>query len=473
MYSKNLYLLFSFFLLFFSSFSNATTYENGENNTTDNWTVYDKERIYDINSTMQVIDNIFDEDKASNVINFTGEKVSTTYLIGDINGSNAWNNSNESIFTWCMKMEQPYQLILFVTTKKGVRYIYFSYNENSNVLNNSQYIHINLNSSSMNGEWQTFSFDIANSVKNHEDDNRLISINGFSLQGSGFIDDIQLTSNHNDFISTFKIKEKKLHIVTNNKFKYNFKIIWGDGSTDSNITKSITHHYEKEGLYSINIKGIFPHIHKLCSNEQSLLSIEQWGSQKWKSMKESFKDCKEFSTINTQKSPNLSNVKSMYRMFYNAYKFNANISSWNVSSITDMGAMFYHAEHFNQEIGMWDISSVKDTSFMFNFALVFNQDISLWDVSSVKDMQLMFRSAKMFNQNISQWDVSSVKKIYHMFKGATNFNQNIEDWNTSSVRENSKLNIKRKRIPQSTPIIKNIYHELELLNGPNDTSTAP
>jgi len=470
MHSKKFYLFLPFIFLIFSSFTNATIYENGENNTTENWTVYDKDKIYDKNSTHKVIENIFDNNIKSNVINLKGIKNTNTYLIGDIDGKKAWNNKDESIFTWKMKMRTPYQIILFVKTEKGVRYLYFSYNKNSNVLNNSQYMHINLDSININGKWQTLSFDIATKIKSHEPDNRLISINGFSLQGSGLIDDVKLTSNKNDFISTFKIKqEKELQISTNDIFKYNFNINWGDGSTDSNVTKTITHQYEKEGLYTVSINGEYPHIYKLCSNNQNLQSIEQWGSQKWKSMKESFKNCKEFSTINIKKAPNLSNVKSMYRTFYNAHKFNANISNWNVSTITDMSSMFYHAENFNQDIGTWDLSSVKDTSFMFNYASTFNQDISHWDVSSVEDMQLMFRSAEMFNQDISLWDISSVKKTYNMFKGATNFNQNLENWDTSSVRDNSKLNIKKKVIPENASVVSDIYNELERLNNFNET----
>ena len=441
MYLKNLYLLLS---IVFLAFAQATTYENGDNNTTSNWTVYDKETIHDKNISTQLIENIFDTHKDSQVIKLKGKGLSYTYLIGDINGSKAWNNKDESIFTWEMKMKDPYQLILFTKTKDGLRYIYFSHDENSNELNSSQYIHVGLDSSITNKSWHKFSFDIAPIIKNSQPTNKLISINGFSLQGLGSIDNIKLASNHNDFISNIKVnKDKNLTISTNEIFKYAFNINWGDGTTNAHVQESITHHYNKEGTYTISINGKFPHIYELCSNKQSLLSIEQWGTQKWKSMKESFKNCKDFTSINTVKSPDLSEVKSMYRMFYNAYNFNADISSWDVSHITDMSAMFYHAEQFNQNIGDWNISSVEDTSFMFNYALVFNQDISRWDVSSVKDMQLMFRSAKMFNQNISNWNVSAVKKMYNIFKDATNFHQNLDKWDTSSLRDNSYLDINR------------------------------
>jgi len=467
---KNLYLLFPLILILLSSFSNATVYEDGENNTTKNWRVYDKEKLYDKNSTILILENIFDKHKKSNVIKLKGTKVSDTYLIGDIDGANAWNNKNESIFSWSMKIEIPYQLILFVNTTKGFRYIYFSHTQNADLFNNNQYIHINLDSRNIDNKWKTFSFDIASKIKSYEPDNKLISINGFSLQGSGLIDDIKLTSSHNDFISTFELnKEKKLYIETNDLLKYNFNINWGDGSNNVNVTKSITHQYEKEGIYTININGEFPQLYQLCENGQKLLSVEQWGTQKWKSMKGSFKNCKEFTSINTKESPNLSHVKSMYRMFYNAFKFNADISSWDVSAITDMSSMFYHAESFNQDIGAWNLSSVKDTSFMFNYALNFNRDISHWDVSSVEDMQLMFRSAKMFNQDISKWDVSSVKKIYNMFKDATSFNQNLESWDTSSVRDHSKIHIKRKVIPENASVVSDIYNELEQLNNFTET----
>jgi surface protein len=474
MYYKNLFLIFPFVFLLFSSFLKATMYEDAENNSTEKWTVYDKETIYDKNVTTKILKTIYDDDKKSNVIQIKGKNLTYTFLIGDIKGDKAWKNKDESILTWSMKMKKPYQLMLFVNTKKGIRYLYFSYNVNSKILNNSNYIHVDLNSSSISEEWQTYSFDIASKIKSHDANNSLISINGLSIQGSGLIDDIALSSNKNDFISTIKInKEKKLRISTNDIFKYNFNINWGDGSRDFNVKKNISHLYEKEGVYTISINGDYPHIYNLCSDTQTLLSIEQWGSQKWKSMKESFKDCKDFSTIHTNEAPDLSNVKSMYRMFYNNYKFNTNISSWDVSTINDMSSMFYHAEKFNQDIGAWDLSSVKDTSFMFNNALVFNQDIGHWDVSSVEDMQLMFRSAKKFNQDISLWDVSSVKTMYNMFKGATSFHQNLDNWNTSSIRDNSKLKVKRKIVPTDTPIINNIYNELERLNGPNDTNILP
>ncbi len=458
-----------FILFIFSTLSLATVYENGENNTTNHWTAYDKHKIYDQNSSSQVIENSMDEDKKSRIIEFKGKEISYTYLLGAREGSAAWNNTEESILSWSMKMKEPYQITLYMQTKKGLRQIYFSHSRSPKNLNSSAYIHINLEATTMNDLWQTFSFDLATIIKKSDIENKLLSVNGLTIQGLGAIDDIQLTSNKDDFISTWNITQsQKLRIATNNKLHYNFDIIWGDGSMDKNVTQTITHNYKDAGVYTINIRGEYPHIYDLCSKEQSLISIYQWGSQPWKSMKESFKDCKEFSAIHDTNAPDLSNVKSMYRMFYNAHTFNEELSDWNLSSVTDTSSMFYHAENFNQNIAKWDVSSVTDMSFMFSFCSKFNQDISQWDVSSVEDMRLMFWSAKMFNQDISNWNVSSLKKMRGIFNEATNFNQDITKWNTSSVTDNSNKPFKERAIPQNASVVTDIYNELEQINGVNE-----
>jgi surface protein len=472
MLKKQIYILFSTIFLLYSPCVFATVYENGENNSSKNWTVYDKNKIYDKNITSQLISNIFDTSKKSNVIAIKGTEISQTFLLGSTEGEKAWKNTKEHLFKWSMKMKNPSQLMLLVQTKKGSRYLSFSSKKNLNNLHKGNYIHLNLGEQATKKEWKSFSFDIASIIKIYEKENKLISINGFSIQGKGLIDDIELKSNKDDFIANFKInKAKRLHIATNDKYKYNFNINWGDGVSDFNVTKEITHKYAKEGVYNIHINGEYPQLYKLCSKEQSLLSIEQWGSQKWLTMKEAFKDCQDFSTIYTTQAPDLSNVKSMYRMFYNNKNFNADISTWNVSSVNDMSSMFYHAEKFNQDIGSWDLSSVTDTSFMFNHALLFNQDITQWDVSSVEEMQLMFRSAKSFNQDIGIWNVSSVKNMYNIFKDATSFHQNLDKWtNLSPKIEKEKTVVKRV---STTPSINNIYHELEIINGPNEVLITP
>ena len=86
------------------------------------------------------------------------------------------------------------------------------------------------------------------------------------------------------------------------------------------------------------------------------------------------------------------------------------LKTWDVSNVTTMFGLFWHAKDFNQDISNWDVSSVTSEGMfdMFNSAYSFNQDISSWDVSNVTNMTQMFYDAILFNQDISSWDVSNV-----------------------------------------------------------------
>ena len=125
------------------------------------------------------------------------------------------------------------------------------------------------------------------------------------------------------------------------------------------------------------------------------------------------------------------------RIKNNLSEFNGDISEWNVSNVKNMNSMFYDAKSFNCDISRWNVSNVKDMSYMFYYAESFNSDISGWKVSEVKNMHGMFWGAKSFNGDISKWDVSNVKHMSHMFNYAENFNCDISGWNVSKVENKS------------------------------------
>jgi surface protein len=70
---------------------------------------------------------------------------------------------------------------------------------------------------------------------------------------------------------------------------------------------------------------------------------------------------------------------------------------WDTSSVTNMYRMFYEASTFNADISGWDTSSVTRMSSMFSGASAFNADISGWNTSSVTYMDYMFEGASAFN----------------------------------------------------------------------------
>ncbi len=233
--------------------------------------------------------------------------------------------------------------------------------------------------------------------------------------------------------------------ITTSGEGFDYSVDWGDDTVEHNMTGNVRHSYESPGIYTIKITGDFPHLYMrplgysyefdaelFYSDNDKLLSVEQWGDIKWRSMHAAFREVSNLA-IMAQDMPNLSQVTDMSYMFYGAEHFNQSIGAWDVSNVTNMSYMFYSVRYFNQEIGVWDVSNVTDMSYMFHGANQFNKNIADWDVSSVTNMEHMFTFAGNFNQDISHWNVSGVVNMRLMFYRAELFNQDIGHWDVSSV----------------------------------------
>ncbi|AYN69193.1 BspA family leucine-rich repeat surface protein [Euzebyella marina] len=215
---------------------------------------------------------------------------------------------------------------------------------------------------------------------------------------------------------------------------YDFNIDWGDGQYNNNVNSDITHTYLNPGVYTIAIIGDFPAFYHSSSNRDNLklISMDQWGTQVWESMQQTFYFCENME-YNTTDDPILSNVTSMQSMFRRASLFNTDINHWNVSNVTNMNSMFYQAYTYNQPMDSWNVSNVTSMSNMFDSALDFNQNINNWDVSSVTNMSGMFGNTDNFDQPLNNWDVGNVTSMRQMFVRSEVFDQPIGSWNVSSV----------------------------------------
>ena len=215
---------------------------------------------------------------------------------------------------------------------------------------------------------------------------------------------------------------RQFTIPVNPSKTYNYNIDCDSDGTDE--AKDVTANYVCE--YSageinhlISITGNFPAIYfndDLQSDKDRILSVVQWGTIVWKTMKNAFTGCINM-TVEATDTPNLSNVTDMSQMFQAVQKLHTmDVLSWNewdVSKVQNMHAMF-RSSSFNHDISNWNVGKVTDMSQMFYWT-TFNQNISKWDVSNVTDMTEMFSGNNNFDQNLGSWDISNITTMKDMF----------------------------------------------------------
>ncbi len=164
-----------------ASLNTKVLYENAEDGSVNGWKVYDQ------TPAGATISNVFDADKGSQVIKLQGSSTQNGFILGG-----NWNNSERSSIQWKMKYDEDYVVYISVNTSKGHRYIYYSATDRDRGFESGEYIHHGLGSFTADGTWRVFTRDLKADLKDYEADNKLLSINGFLIRGSGLLDDIQL-----------------------------------------------------------------------------------------------------------------------------------------------------------------------------------------------------------------------------------------------------------------------------------------
>ncbi len=268
------------------------------------------------------------------------------------------------------------------------------------------------------------------------------------------------------FITTWKTNNPgisdstSIRIPVSTSQEYAYDVDWNnDGVFDEfGINGSVTHDFGTPGIYTIRIRGAFPHIFfNNEGDEEKLIDIAQWGAIEWRSMYSAFHGCKNlnisaidapdlsqvttfqqiFAGCTSFNSPighwDVSQVESFYFAFMNCEAFNQPLNEWNTSSATNMQRMFINCISFNQAIDDWDVSQVASFSAMFQNCKAFDQALSSWDMSSAIHISLMFGGAESFNQPIGNWQLDNMTHMHAMFSGAKAFNQDIGDWDVSRV----------------------------------------
>lgn len=266
----------------------------------------------------------------------------------------------------------------------------------------------------------------------------------------------------------------------------------------ANITGNYTCEYGTPGTYTVVINGEFPQITtgsytfpgstSSGDSARKIISIKQWGSQKWRSMENAFVGAKNMTIADTAGVPDLSLVSNMRGMFADAESINQPLNAWNVSNVTNMSGMFMGARAFNQPLDQWDVSNVTDMSYILMMSAKFNQDISSWDIGNVADMSQALSYSlldkKKYEKLLTEWSqlplqsgvVLGAQGLMYCTESAaaarssiiSNFNWNIEgDMENCNVPlvTGTSVNVEEEKLVLTVDGTGFFANETDLMNG--------
>ena len=173
-------------LLILNILHGITVYEDGEDGKANDWRVQ---------GDGEEAKNIYSPSLDSRVIRLEGR--GGPWILGAVSGHLSWNNRKEKFISWKMVMGSRYTVYIPVTTKNGIRYLFYNdlpkrilrHGMKGGILHGlGGYGH-----SEYKNVWRTYTRDLEADLKDSEPDNELISVNGFIYSGADVsLDDILL-----------------------------------------------------------------------------------------------------------------------------------------------------------------------------------------------------------------------------------------------------------------------------------------
>jgi hypothetical protein len=164
--------------------SSMTNYEDAEDGTVKRW------RIYDNSPGGATIKNVYDNDRQSRVIQFSGSGTQNGYRLKNDSAAK-WQNSNQFIIRWSMKYSEYFIVYIDVETTDGHRYLHYTPKDYDD-LGNGEYVKFGIGSDTNDGKWHTYTRDLQADLEDAQPNSQILEVNGFLIRGSGKLDDIIL-----------------------------------------------------------------------------------------------------------------------------------------------------------------------------------------------------------------------------------------------------------------------------------------
>ncbi len=162
----------------------STVYEDAEDGGTTGWEIYDNtpEGAY--------IWNVYDDVLNSQVIELGGWGLESGFRLRNEDGSK-WYNRSQFVIQWSMQYSENFHISIDVETDGGQYFMtyrphgYDMFTEEKDIL-------YGLGSNAADGQWHSFTRDLQADLAKAHPNVIIQEVNGFSIRGSGKIDDIKL-----------------------------------------------------------------------------------------------------------------------------------------------------------------------------------------------------------------------------------------------------------------------------------------
>jgi len=253
----------------------------------------------------------------------------------------------------------------------------------------------------------TLIFTATDDEDSKSSDSMIVTVNKGTSTNKPLVLTVLIGADQLEFVDNFILK-----VRTDLGLSYNYNIDWGDSKTSQGITGDAQHQYTQPGTYSIKIDGNFPAFNFVPATFSSLISLDQWGSIKWKNMQGAFKHCNNL-VINATDVPDFSEVNDTSSMFEDASAscYPQSMSQWDMSLVKDMNNMFKVTQAYittpllTQDISNWNVSNVINMEDMF-YGSLYDGDFSKWNISKVDNMDNMFHGSKLSTENYDKLLIS-------------------------------------------------------------------
>lgn len=161
-----------------------TVYCDSESGGIDGWDVFD------VAPAGALINNVFDEDRTSYVIQVAGSRKKNGYRLHS-ESLNNWANKDQFVIEWSMKYEKEFEVCVEVQTTAGhlnLQYVPVSVNH----LDRSGRVRLGLGTGAKDGQWHTFVRDLQADLTKAQEGVQILQVNSFAIRGSGRVDDVKL-----------------------------------------------------------------------------------------------------------------------------------------------------------------------------------------------------------------------------------------------------------------------------------------